>query len=66
MFPNLKAEMARNDVSVLQIAKALGVTRKTFENKMNGVSQFKVTEMWKIQGMFPDCSLAYLFEQKRA
>lgn len=63
MFPNLRAEMARRRISAKQLSEKLGITSKTFENKMNGSTDFKLGEMREIRYLFPDCSYEYLFEQ---
>lgn len=62
MFPNLRAEMARRKISAKQLSEKLGITSKTFENKMNGSTDFKYGEMRAIRFLFPDCSYEYLFE----
>lgn len=62
MFPNLKAEIARKSLKEKDIAKKIGLSAKTFSNKMRGHSDFTLREMLAIKKyFFPDFSLEYLF-----
>lgn len=62
MLLNLKAEMARNNVEVTDIALAIGQHRNTVSNKIMGKRAFTVPEAVKIkQDFFPDLSIDYLF-----
>lgn len=63
MFPNLKAEMARSGVDGKTIATSIGITPRTFSNKLCGKSEFTRSEMMKIQsGFFNGLSIEYLFD----
>ena len=62
MFPNLAAEMARNKMSVKTLAIRTGITYETLKTRMRGTSEFRLVEMQKIKGVFPACSMDYLFE----
>ena len=60
---NLKAEMTRNDIHIIEIANYLGITERTVRNKLNGVTDFTWKEACKIQkGLFPNLSKDYLFD----
>jgi hypothetical protein len=48
MFDNLSAEIARKRMTPSAFAKSIGIESRTFANKMNGVSSFKVVEVEKI------------------
>ncbi len=61
MFPNLRAEIARNKITVNQMCDALGISYDTYKNKMSGETDFKLREMLAVQSLFPECSLEYLF-----
>lgn len=63
MFPNLRAEMARNKMTAKQLSEAAGFTYESFKNKMSGSTEFKLGEMLAIQSIFPGCTLEYLFER---
>ncbi len=41
----LEIEMKRNGYTASQLAKAIGIDRSTFSKKINGVSEFKQSEM---------------------
>lgn len=62
MYNNLRAEMARNKVTVGAIADFLGVRYATVSDKLNGRSRFFLDESFAIKAhFFPDCSVEYLF-----
>lgn len=64
LFPNLKAEMARQGLSGKKVAKGIGVSDKTFSNKMLGISEFTRDEMFKLRDMFfKGKTMEYLFER---
>ena len=61
MFPNLRAEMARQKITAKQVSEVAGFSYESFKNKMNGATDFKLGEMVAIQQIFPGCTLEYLF-----
>ncbi|SHH86327.1 hypothetical protein [Desulfosporosinus lacus] len=62
MFKNLKAEMARIPLSGKDVADTIGITPQAFYDKMSGRSEFKRSEMFKIQELFfMGLLLDYLF-----
>ncbi len=62
MFKNLKAEMARNDISNKQIAEALGIDVSTVSAKLNTYDRLKLCEAEKIRKVFfPNMKIEYLF-----
>lgn len=62
---NLKAEMARFGVSNLDIQNALGCSAKTVLNKLDGTTEFTMSEGFKIQNtFFPSMRLEYLFAKE--
>lgn len=62
LFPNLKAEMSRRGINGTTVSTHMGVTPKTFSNKMIGKREFTLSEMVKIRTLFNGLSLDYLFE----
>lgn len=62
MFRNLNAELARKGMSTMNLADVLGVSKKTANNKLSGRSEFTLSEIKKISGIFPGASLDYLFD----
>lgn len=67
MFENLKAEMARKGLSIMDFSKdkELDLSYTSLRNKFNGSTEWVKKEMWIIKKKyFPDKSIEYLFEQK--
>lgn len=63
MFRNLRAEMARYGVKPKHIAATLGYSRKTTGKRLNGKSDFTLSEMKKIRDKhFPHMTLDALFK----
>lgn len=59
---NLKAEMMRQSKSREDLAKLIGVSISTVNNKLTGRMDFKMQEAIKIKTeWFPDLTLEYLF-----
>ena len=65
MFPNLEAEMARNNLTNADCAAVCGISEKSYSNKRTGKTEFVLPEMMALRSkLFPTCTLEYLFEQK--
>ena len=67
MFDNLKAEMARNNLTILDLSKdtELNLSYETLRNKFLGKTEWNKKEMWLIKKKyFPNKSIEYLFEQR--
>lgn len=62
MFRNLNAELARADKGHKDLAIALDVSVKTISNKMQGYSEFTLSEIMAVAELFPNSSVEYLFE----
>jgi len=64
-YINLRAEMARNGVSVDDVAKILRVHRNTAGNKVNGDTPFTIDEAFTLRdARFPEYDVGYLFKMK--
>lgn len=63
MFNNLNAEIARHNLKTADIARLLGVSVKTAANKLTGRTEFTLSEVKKIASLFPNVSIAYLFDE---
>lgn len=62
MYPNLRAEMARHNVSMSDISRAARKTDRSIRDKISGKGDFTLTEIIAIRDtFFPDRSLDYLF-----
>ena len=67
MFQNLKAEMSRKGVKVIDIANLLGVTEKTASNYISRRTKIAWMDVLKIQReLFPEYDISYLFEMKQS
>lgn len=65
MFPNLRAEMARENIKPANISSTLDITYDSVINKLNGKTDFTRAEIFKIRDVFfPDLTLDYLFKNK--
>ena len=63
MMENLKMAMKVRTISAATIAKVIGTTEKTVNNKLNGISEFTVSEAKEIsQSLFPEYDFFYLFK----
>lgn len=59
---NLSAEMARYGVTNADIQRLLSCTDKTVRNKIGGMSEFSISEAFKIRDtFFPSLREEYLF-----
>ena len=64
MFGNLQAEMARRGLTGRAVAKFIGVQELTMYNKLNGTTEFKLSEMEAIKNLLEsDDSMDYLFKR---
>ena len=63
MFPNLRAEMARNNIKAARLAELLEISYDTVINKLNGKTDFTRSEIFKIRDKcFPNLEIEYLFD----
>lgn len=61
-YLNLKAEMARKNVTIEEISDLLKIHRNSVSNKLNGKSKFSIDEAFSVQrAFFPDMETQYLF-----
>ena len=64
MFPNIYREMAAHDrMTIKQLADHVGISPESMSNKLNGRTQFKLSEMSSIQNLFNSYTLDELFIQ---
>lgn len=64
MFFNLKAEITRNNSTVSELAKEMGINRKTLSLKINRKYDFSYSEMKFLKNRF-NCEYEYLFSERR-
>lgn len=64
MLRNLKAEMARRDIELEDIASVTGLCKNSIRNKIQGKSTFSLYAAFAIRcNFFPDIPLEILFEK---
>lgn len=64
MFSNLRAEMARENITIQDIAKVLNRSRETVSSKLSGKSVLNLDEAFKINDtFFPKSDLRTLFAE---
>lgn len=67
MFENLKAEMSRKNLTIMDLSRDedLDLSYETLRNKFSGKTEWNKREMFLIKKKyFPDKTIEYLFEQK--
>lgn len=64
MYANLHDALKRKNISLKKYAEFLGVTEKTVQNKIQGQTEFTLSEVDKtLSFLFPEYTLNYLFKQ---
>lgn len=64
MFSNLRAEMARKQITIQEIASMIGVGRDAASQKLSGKTPITLAEAFKIEkGYFPESDVRYLFAE---
>lgn len=64
MFENLIMELKRKGITYRAVAGLLHCNEKTVQNKMNGVTEFTLSEVLAISdNIFPEFELRYLFRR---
>lgn len=64
MFSNLRAEMAREQITIKKIAKLLDINRDTAGRKLSGKTPLYLREAFLInKELFPDKNVTYLFKE---
>ena len=64
VFRNLRAEMSRSGISIVDMATQLGLNRDTLSRKLANRSNINLNEAFEIQQkFFPNMEISYLFEE---
>ena len=67
MYPNIKAEMARRNITMKKLAEDLGMRLATLSDKMNGKYEFNLDEINRIKtAIGVDMSIDELFERRES
>lgn len=67
LYKNLRAEMARNGIKKREVQEMLKISNATYYSKMNGITEFKLSEVERILDLFErksgkTYSIEYLFD----
>jgi DNA-binding XRE family transcriptional regulator len=63
-FENLRAEMARNQITIKKMANEVGVNRDTMSGKLSGKRPLYLNEAFIInRTFFPNKDIPYLFKE---
>lgn len=66
MFKNLRQALAEKGMTMKAFAEFLGVTEKTLQNKMNGITEFTYDEVERTSRfLFPQYKIGYLFARTK-
>lgn len=64
LFENLRAEMARKNLTITEIAKKIGVSRDTLGNKFSGKRSINLDEaLFIVEEFFPEHDVYYIFKE---
>lgn len=64
MYRILRAEMFRVNISVKELAMKIDITERSLRNKINGITDFTITEACKIRPIIsPNMTLEDLFKK---
>lgn len=61
MFNNLRNELQAKNISLVAYSRLLGITEKSVQNKLNGVTEFTLSEIKATLNVLPEFKLDYLF-----
>lgn len=65
MFKNLKEALRTKGITLKSYAEFLGVTEKTLQNKLNGITEFTFSEVEKTTRiLFTEFKWDYLFSKE--
>lgn len=59
LYPNIRAEMGRNNLTIKMLAKEIGISSNSVSLKLNGKRDFTLSEVERMADLF-GCSLDYL------
>ena len=64
IYENLRVEMARKNLAIIDIAHKIGMNRETLSRKLSGRSALSLNEAFDIQiKCFPDMDIRILFKE---
>ncbi len=63
MYSNLKEVLHKRHIAIKQYAEFLGVTEKTAQNKLQGITCFTYPEFKRTCLLLPEYNADYLFQE---
>lgn len=64
IYENMRIEMARKDLTILDVAQNIGMNRETLSRKLSGRSPISLVEAFNIQQKcFPEIDIRILFKE---
>lgn len=64
IYENMRVEMARKDLTILDVAQNIGMNRETLSRKLSGRSPISLVEAFNIQQKcFPETDIRILFKE---
>lgn len=65
MFENLRNELDKKHITMTSVAKVIGCSDKSLQNKLRGRTEFTLSEIFKIKSdILPEFDIKYLFQRK--
>ena len=61
MYGNLRKELYMRSITMKDLAEHLGISTRTLQNKMNGKTDWTLTEALEVLNIIPGLTLEYLF-----
>lgn len=61
MFSNLRNELKAKNISLVAFSKLIGCNDKSVQNKLNGITEFTLSEIRVTLEIFPQFKMEYLF-----
>lgn len=62
MYKNLKEVLTKRDISTKQFGLILGISEKSAYNKLQGITDFTLSEAKKTNAFLNEYSMEYLFK----
>ncbi|MCD8087248.1 MAG: helix-turn-helix domain-containing protein [Oscillospiraceae bacterium] len=66
VYPNLRAEMGRKNIGIVELAKLTNYNRDTLARKLSKKSPINLDDAFAIQQVFPNVDIRDLFQEDAA
>lgn len=63
MLNVLKRLLSERHITIASYAKILGISEKTARNKLNGETEFTLSEILATMDLFPEYTINYVFKK---